>query len=51
MKVAKSLQPPVTKKVSSLEGQMSHLKEQLHDLRGRIEKQTESARKYSERFS
>ena len=48
--VAKSLQPPATKTVSSREKQMAHLKEQLHNLRGRIEKQSESVRKHSEKF-
>ena len=50
VQVAKSLQPPATKKVSSRERQMAHSKEQLHNLRGRIKKQTESLRKHTEQF-
>ena len=50
VQVAKSLQPPATKKASSRERQMAHLKEQLHNLRGRIEKHSESVRKHSEQF-
>ena len=50
VQVAKSLQPPSTKKVSSRERQMTHVKEQLHNFRGRIEKQTESVRKRTEQY-
>ena len=47
VQVVKSLQPPATKKVSSRERQMAHFKK-LHNLQGRMEKQTESVRKHSE---
>ena len=39
---------PAAKKVSSRERQIAHLSEQLHHLRGRIDKQSESVRKHSE---
>ena len=48
--VGKSLQPLATKKISTRERQIAHLKEQLHHLRVRIERQSEAVRKHTEQF-
>ena len=44
--VARCLQPPVGKKVSSRGWQMAHFKEQLHNLRGRIARCVVALRKH-----